>query len=179
MEVMRMRTIVIFQDVYAYNELDEHAKYKVKSIFDYCAFDDAMSSLNKFCDVFDIKITDYSIDMSGGKCAYSYIKWNFKTCEIESLQFNELYEYLYINYSNIINDECSFTGYFLDYSLMFNLVEFLKTPHNTNGIMLFESCIELFLNDLLSDIEYYYTDEAMTEMCNANDYEFTKDGILI
>ena len=172
-----MRTITVEQALYNYNELSENAKYKVQEYLDYPWCEDNMDSLNKFAKLFDLKIVDYSIDLSGSFCSRSYINWRFKG-DIEELQYIRLYKYLSNNYSDYINDKCDLTGYCMDNSLMYHLIGFLKRPYDISITDLFNKCIEEFKKDYLADCEAYYKEENMIEMCNDNEYEFCEDGTL-
>lgn len=174
-----MRTITIQEEIYKYNELSDDAKYNAQMALQYDVCDDNMNSLEKFAELFNLKIKNYEIDLSGGNCCHSFIHWESEqNNEIDEMRHVRLYTYLYNNYRSSINMECSMTGYFMDNSLMFHLVEFLKRPYDINFYDLIQLCIDEFLKDYLNDINEYYTDENMNEMCGANDYEFTIDGKL-
>jgi hypothetical protein len=54
--------------------------------------------------------------------------------------------------------------------------EFTKTG---DAFYAYQQAIESALADIASDVEYQYSAEALTEMIEANEYEFTEDGKII
>ena len=50
---------------------------------------------------------------------------------------------------------------------------------NSTAYEIIKKCLNGWLTQCRTDLEYAYTDEAITELIEANDYEFTKEGELI
>jgi len=60
-------------------------------------------------------------------------------------------------------DDCPLTGACWD----MDIIQGLRCSH-----------IERVLDSLHSDTEYLYSDEGLTELCEANEYEFNEDGSI-
>ena len=143
---------IIETEVYTFDELSDDAKEnaKIELVSEYFWSDAAMGSLYAFADEIGIKITNYSIDWSG--FSHSSIYWEWITDE----------------HTNDITVE-ELTGYCMDFAL-------IEQWSDTKDI---DSAIDAWLNDCQKDYEYQQSDEYMVEHCEANEYEFTKEGKLI
>ena len=76
----------------------------------------------------------------------------------------------------------SFGGYDRDYLSQLNPKDYPLTGvcWDYDLIMgLIEGEPERVLNSLHKDTEYIYSDEGLTELCEANEYEFTEEGELL
>lgn len=143
---------IIETEAYTFDELSDDAKEKAKIelVSEYFWSDDAMASLYAFADEIGIKIIDYTIDWSCS--AISYVKWEWRLDEHKNdLSVEEL------------------TGYCMDFPL---IDEWNKTKD-------VDGAIDAWVNDCQKDYEYQQSDEYMIEHCEANEYEFTKEGKLI
>ena len=143
---------IIETEVYEFHELSEQAKEnaKIELVSEYFWSDDAIASLYAFAEEIGIKIIDYSIDWSCS--AISHVKWEWYLDQHENdLSVEEL------------------TGYCMDYEL---IDEWNKTKD-------VDDAINQLLYACERDYEYQHTDEYMIEHCEANGYEFTKEGTLI
>ena len=144
-----MRTIEV--SVYRYDELNDKAQENVKHTLctEYLDSYDAIETLKKFADEIGIKIFDYSIDWANAN--RSYVKWE-KTHYYHTMFIKEdLY------------------GTWMDYPLT-------KTWNKTKDV---EECILEFLSEIEKDYWNQFEEEYVTDMCDANDYEFTEQGELI
>ena len=144
-----MRTIEV--SVYRYDELNDKAQENVKHTLctEYLESYDAIETLKKFADEIGIKIFDYSIDWANAN--RSYVKWE-KTHYYHTMFIKEdLY------------------GTWMDYPLT-------KTWNKTKDV---EECILEFLSEIEKDYWNQFEEEYVTDMCDANDYEFTEQGELI
>tara|TARA_R100001369_G_C3276009_1_gene161021 strand:+ start:354 stop:788 length:435 start_codon:yes stop_codon:yes gene_type:complete len=144
-----MRTIEV--SVYRYDDLNDKAQENVKHTLctEYLDSYDAIETLNRFADEIGIKIFDYSIDWANAN--RSYVKWE-KTHYYHTMFIKEdLY------------------GSWMDYPLT-------KTWNKTKDV---EECISEFLSEIEKDYWNQFKEEYVTDMCDANDYEFTEQGELI
>jgi len=174
-----MKTMVKEFTVYNFDELSDDAKYRAMDDVEYPWCYENMESLKTFMNLFNIHLTDYSIDLSGGKCSYSYINWSADDSIIMELKYIRLYKYLLNNYEKHINQNCELTGYFMDASLMYHLTEFMKAPYSISGYDLFKKCIEEFKDDYLKDCEGYYSFESFKELSDNNEWLYLEDGSLV
>ena len=143
---------IIQTEVYTFDELSDDAKEnaKIELVSEYFWSDDAIKSLYAFADEIGIKITDYSIDWYCS--AISYVKWEWYLDEHKNdLSVEEL------------------TGCCMDYPL---IDEWNKTKD-------VDDAIDAWLYTCQRDYEHQQTDEYMSEHCESNKYEFTKEGKLI
>ena len=143
---------IIETEVYTFDELSDDVKENVKIdlMSEYFWGDDAISSLKAFADEIGIKIIDYSIDWSCS--AISFVKWEWSLDEHK----NDL----------LVED---LTGYCMDFELIDEWNETKDVDDSINRLLY--SCER--------DYEYQFTDEYVSEHCEANGYEFTKNGKLI
>lgn len=158
-----MKTI----NVYQFNELSEEAKEKAvqqyrSSGFDYAWQDESRDSLKAFCDLFNVKVIDYSI----GTWKHSYIKTNAGNNHFRGwnkAKVNAIPEFL--------------TGYCLDCAF----VEAFKREFEKTGDALysFNEAIGAGLSDWIKDMEWQESDESIAEFLTTNDYQFLENGRMI
>ena len=148
----------------------------------YCWQAENNDSLNGFAEFFNVSIKDWSID----PCGPSH-------CEFDAAEFGldniNRYEYMdnplrgvrlwkYLKAHGYDQPEsCGFTGYCADEWLLDPIRKFIERPDTTSTMQ--DLCDEAGANwakVYLEDWEHTYTDEAITENCEANQYEFTEDG---
>jgi hypothetical protein len=159
---MKIKKIAVF----TFAELGDPAKGQVLAYFrdrvDYPWFSDALDSIKAFVEHFKGRILDYSI---GGEVYRSYVKTTIDQSYFRGVKLKD------IDHTQMP------TGYHLDCTLWGTMKEeFTKTG---DAFYAFQQAIESALADIASDVEYQYSDEALTEMIEANDYEFTEDGEII
>jgi hypothetical protein len=152
--------------VYSFDELSDSSKGKVLAYFgeraDYPYFSEDIDSIKAFVRHFHGDIIDYSI---GGEAYRSYVK---TTIDPSFFRGNKLKE---------IDRDYMPTGYCLDCALWMTMHdEWKKTG---DPYYAFQQAIESALCEIASNVEYQYSEEALTEMIEANDYEFTEDGEII
>ena len=143
---------IIETEAYTFDELSDDAKEnaKIELASEYFWENEATNSLYAFTEEIGIKITDYSMDW----CAYGCI--------------NIEWEWIDKIHTNDITVE-QFTGYCMDFPL-------IEEWNDTKDVA---KAIGAWVNDCQKDYEYQQTDEFMIEHCEANEYEFTKEGKLI
>lgn len=148
--------------VYKFSELSDDAKEKAREWFrdgmEYFWMDDSSESLKAFCDAFGVNIKDYSIGMYGN----SYIETDAKNSNFRGLKLKN------------VNRDSMPTGYCLDCALWNSFYdEFKRTG---DALYAFNEAIDAAKNEIVSDIEYQYTEECVDENIIGNEYEFTEDG---
>lgn len=158
-----MKTI----NVYQFAELSEAAKEKAvqqyrSSGFDYAWQDESRDSLKAFCNLFNVKVIDYSIGTWGN----SYIKTNAGNNHFRGwnkAKVNAIPEFL--------------TGYCLDCAF----VDAFKREFEKTGDALysFNEAIGAGLSDWIKDMEWQESDECIAEFLTANDYQFLENGRMI
>jgi len=158
-----MKTI----NTYSFHELSDQAKetaisnYRSKG-FEYHWRDESHESLNAFCDLFGVKVTDWSIGTWGN----SYIKTDAENSHFRGwnkAKVNAIPEFL--------------TGYCLDCAF---IEEFKKEFEKTgDALYSFNEAIDAGLKDWVSDLEYQESDEYISEHLIANEYQFLENGRMI
>jgi len=160
-----------------------------------------VDSLKKFCETLGITLRDYSLS------AYSYssVDWEYEpdNFALEDLSGMRLRTWIYNNwydklkvgewyhknttgnsyvqrYSNISFDimSCPFTGVCSDNDLIYPIEKFIQKPDNSNLKELIEACMDSFVKAYQADEEDQDSDEAIKDKIEANEYEFTEDGVL-
>ena len=158
-----MKTI----NTYSFNELSEDAKetaisnYRSKG-FDYAWQDESHESLNAFCALFGVKVTDWSIST----WCHSYIRTHAENSHFRGwnkAKVNAIPEIL--------------TGYCLDYAFIETFKkEFEKT---SDALYSFNEAIAAGLKEWVNDLEYQESDEYIADFLTANDYQFLENGRMI
>lgn len=150
LKITQMR--IIETEVYTFDELSDDAKEnaKIELLSEYFWADEAMDSLYAFAKEIGIKITDYSISW----CGYG--------------SMNVEWEWINKIHTNDITVQ-ELTGYCMDFPLI----------EEWNDKKDVAKAIGAWLNECQKDYEYQQTDEYMLDYCEANEYEFTKEGKLI
>ena len=156
---MKIKNIAVF----TFAELSDSAKGQVLAHFrervDYPWFSDALDSIRAFVKHFHGDVMDYQI---GSGVFRSYVKTTVNRSYFRGVKLKD------IDHTQMP------TGYILDCTLWGTMKEeFSKTG---DAFYAFEQAIESALADIASDVEYQYSDEAIIESIEINDYEFTEDG---
>lgn len=155
-----MRTATV--QIYTFDELSENAKDVARNWWrqdlEYFWMDDAMGSVRAFCDHFGVKIKDWSI----GGYSPSWITTDAENANFRGVKLRS------------INRDYMPTGYCLDCALWFTFYdEFKRTG---DALYAFNEAIDAAVKEIVEDIEYQYSDEAVDESIACNEYEFTEDG---
>lgn len=157
-----MRTI----NTYSFDELSEEAKEKALSDYRSNGFEynwkESHESLKAFCNLFNIKVTDWSI----GTYGHSYIKTDAENAHFRGWNKTKV---------NAIPD--FLTGYCLDCAFIDAFKrEFEKTGDARYS---FNEAIDAGLSDWIKDMEWQESDECIAEFLTANDYQFLENGRMI
>jgi hypothetical protein len=158
-----MRTIET--TIYTFEELSDEAKEqaieKQRQYVEYPWFSECLDSLNAFCDEFGIEVKDYTFS----DCYRAHISTNATTKHFRGLKLSSF------------NREAMPTGFCFDCDLRYSFHdEFKRTGDAYHA---FESAIEAFLSSVRKDIEWHYSDEAISEHLLINNYEFTEEGEVV
>jgi len=148
--------------VYKFEELSDSAKDTARQWFregfDYPWFQDSMDSVKAFCKEFNIKVKDYEIGLWG----HSYIDTDAENQHFRGLKLSEF------------KRDHMPTGYCLDCTLWETFVDTWKSTSDPLGA--FKEAIHVAVRDIVSDMEYQDSDEAVDEMLVINEYDFDEDG---
>lgn len=180
------RTYTVTTTVYKYDELDDKAKAKARDWYRSCGDcyhwgEESLASLKAFAEWFGLKIRDYSLGGSDNR--HNHVKWGFdRSDDWMCLEDLRLWKYLNNNPHHLpkLDGSCPFTGYCMDESLLDPIRKFMKRPTinnaGTSWIDILKQCVDKFVVDYCSEVDYAYSDEAIAENIEANEYEFTKEG---
>jgi hypothetical protein len=157
-----MRTVEI--EVYQYSELSEMSKQSARDWYceglDYCWWNDAIKSVKDFCALFNVSVKDYSV----GAFIYSWIETDASNEHFRGWDKKRI---------NALKDK-EITGYCLDFTLTDALIKMYALNGDAKSAFLY--AIDCAVKDIVSDWEYQYSEEAVSEMMEANHYEFDEDG---
>lgn len=107
-----------------------------------------------------------------------YSLWS-KT-EVSFKYYKEGHPVLKTRHSKIqLSNSCVLTGVCYDNDVLNPIYDFLDKPKdNIDFETLISDCIYSLCHSVNSEIEYQYTDEAIIETIEANEYDFDEDGNL-
>lgn len=195
---MREETI----KVYKFSELDPKVQEKVIEQFQnedwlYSWQDENNETLKAFAKIFPVKVRDWEYGWGRERIDFELlIEDNHE--ELTGIRLmkhiiNTYGRYLWkpkflhkgaigrgsvTGYSKIQKEaSCVLTGYCMDESILEPIYNFLKKPEK--GILfgrILKDCLRSWVHACKEDMEYAYTEEAIEEMLEANDYEFTAEG---
>jgi hypothetical protein len=134
-----------------------------------------VDSLKAFCDYFNLSGMDCRIS----PCSYSYASATIQDDDIANLSGVRLFKYIGHNFPIDLSGGCPFTGYCFDENLLDNIREFMKKPDSRTFQELINDCLDSWVKAYVSDLEYTYTDEALRDTCEANEWYFTESGEII
>jgi hypothetical protein len=69
------------------------------------------------------------------------------------------------------------TGYYLDCDLWITFYDVFKASGDAKAA--FEAAIDTWVRQIVADMEYQESDEAIAEMLSINDYEFLESGGIL
>jgi hypothetical protein len=157
---MRTETISLYQ----FHELNDEAKEKalewLREAYEYPWFDDAMASIKAFADTFGVSLKNWEI----GFYRPSFIDTDAKPANFRGFTLKQA---LRLTDSNL-------TGYFLDYDLTEAFYKSFKP--SGNAFEAFTDALHEGCKSIERDLEYSYSDEALTEWAECNEFEFLETG---
>ncbi len=149
-----------------YSELNDQAKQRAKEWYingmEYPFHQENIDSIKAFCGHFGATLKDWSIGGRG-----EYLKTDAENYHFRGFNMEDAKKLVLMGYFPK-------SGTWLDCTLIqsfFN--DFKKTG---DALYAFNQALETALQAINRDIEYQYSDEAVAEMMEANDYEFDEDG---
>jgi hypothetical protein len=157
-----MRTVEI--EVYQYSELSEMSKQSARDWYceglEYYWWNDSIQSVKDFCALFNVSVKDYSV----GAFIYSWIETDASNEHFRGWDKKRI---------NALKDK-EITGYYIDCVLIDALIEMYALNGDAKSAFLY--AIDCAVKDIVSDWEYQYSEEAVSEMMEVNCYEFDEDG---
>lgn len=157
---MRTETINLYQ----FHELNDDAKAKalewLREAYDYPWFDEARDSIKAFCEVFKVIIEHYEFN----PCGYSYVDTDAQNHHFREFTLKDALKLT----------DSSLTGYCLDYDLTQAFYDSFKVSGDAKQA--FEDALRRACKAIDLDIEYSYSDEALTEWAECNEFEFLESG---
>lgn len=195
--------------VYTVKELDADAKEHAyeewwKNDF-YGWYGENTATLEKFCEVFPVKVTNYEY----GPYGPNFVSFHMTTDqdEVENLSGQRLATYIWNNYGYalfkgkyyskpmmrnedgtwkhkhryskiILETSCVLTGYWIDMEILAEVYDFLKKPDSRTFRELMDDCFHGWTKAASADIEASRSMEAFEEDAEANGWEFEEDGTI-
>lgn len=154
-----MQTVEI--QIYHFHELDDRAKERAREWYrancEYTWFSEAKDCLTAFCDHFGVKVLDYSIGENQG-----FVKTDAGQHHFRGIKLSEQ-----------LRDAMP-TGLWLDCELFMHFYDEFKNTGNAKAA--FEDALYNFTRAVRNDVEHYYSDEAIDENIEINEWTFTADG---
>jgi hypothetical protein len=156
---MRTETINLYQ----FHELGEDAKEKalqwLRQAYEYPWFDECVDSLRAFCDVFGVSVKNCELGYGQG----------FVTTDAKNHHFRgfTLKDALRLT-------DSSLTGFCFDYDLTQTFYDSFK--RSGDALEAFSDALHSFCIAVRNDVENSYSDEALTEWSDCNQFEFLESG---
>lgn len=172
------RTIKLYQ----FDELDDRARERAREWYrqgiEYDWGSDNVASLKAFADWFQVRIRDYSLGGSDNRS--QGVKYEL-CCDDNLLGLSgvRLWKYFQNNPHMLpdLSGSCPFTGYYMDETLLNPIRAFLDKPtEGTTYEELIKDSIDEFCHAYAQDVDYQYSDEAVDESIEANEYTFLECG---
>ena len=174
------RTVTTTKEVYKFSELDERAKERAREWYrngmEYHWSSDNLASLKAWADWFYVNIKNWNLGGSDNRNQDVTFDLNIDS-NVEDLRGVRLWKWM--QNQMVLPDlsgNCPFTGYCFDENLLDKIRDFIKHPWDTDYRGLMQDCIDDFCKAYADDVDYQYSDEAVDESIEANDYEFDEDG---
>lgn len=194
---MKTKTI----NLYTIKELKEVSPEGYKNAYyKYCEFkeqdgyvwkSEAIKSIEEFLRLFDctlVSITFNSVYADDFKYIDKYISvWNeeeqsYELLDIEEIKGDKLKEYLNLAHGAMVENyqECSLTGYYLDFTLLTPLYEFMNGNEYQDYSLqdLIELSLHMALEEIDADIEYSLSYEAFEDYSECNECYYDIKGNL-
>jgi hypothetical protein len=139
--------------------------------------DDNVASLRAFCALFNLQRLDYSVSTCGHSWASAEIP---DGDPLEELKGVRLWKYINRHFGRHITKDCPFTGYCMDEAVLQPLRQWLARPGLTTDFEdLVRDCLRAWVSAYVADWESAYSDDALRDMAEANEYEFYENGRLV
>ena len=159
------------------SELNEEAQERAWQehwlINDYPWSKENRDSLEAFCDLFGVRVTEWSY--GGSRC---YINYRVPDWDLYSLTGVRLWKYLINNgYADQIKNVCPLTGYCMDEALLDPIREFLRCPSKDVTMEdLVDEALQAWVTDCDKDYEDYFSFERFKEEAEDMGWLFSEDG---
>jgi hypothetical protein len=156
---MKTETITVL----TFDELSDDGKERAIADYrhaghGYFGIDDGITSLKEFCKHFNVSIKDYSL----GTCSHSYVDTDAKNIHFRHIKLHEF------------SPEYMPTGFCSDVTLWGTFYKDFKATGC--ALQAFNYAIDAWVRDIVADMEYQESDEAIAEMLSINNYEFLESG---
>jgi len=172
-----MRTVAV--KVYKFSELSTAAKERARTMFaaqGYHYEQEAFESLKKLAEHFGSKLVSWEVHFAA--CSHSSAKFaeapEYTSTELGDL-IDELGEYSPESFKG--TGECVLTGYCMDESAIDGLrIAYFAGERDIDRLL--QAGFATWLADCQADFASTLEDDYLVEHCEANGYEFDKDGEL-
>lgn len=169
-----------FVQTFKFSELSDEAKEKVVSNLmehGYSWDSEAIESLEALAEHFNGKLENYSIDFFNSSPSSAKFSMPEMDCETIQKKLNELGTF---NPDTLKGyGDCKLTGVCFDENAIDGFRKEFMTKNETNLNKLMQAAFQEWLKICQEDCEYQFSNEAIQETCEANEYEFLKDGRMI
>ncbi len=164
--------------VYRFDELDERTQQRVIDSWregrEFPWADEWRDSLDEFAKLAPITIRDWSV--GGRDTGVSFYMDDEALGELSGVR---AYKWLLNNgwVDLAAKQDCPFTGYCGDESLLDAIRTAIGSPAKISSLYsVFYGALHGWANDFERDMDYHYSDEAIREDIEANEYEFYANG---
>ncbi len=193
-----MKTIYKKIELYKFHELEKSIQDDVinnyRNVDYFHSGDEYINSLKVFASYTGITISDYSL----GNHSHSYIKWSLDTdFELNEMEGLRLTTWLINNWLPLFSSnkityfkqskrtskikktyDLELTGCYTDHELTQGIYNQINKPDLDLDLeQLIDNSFDAFIEDYKNDLEYWHSDECITEEIENNNYDFLIDGV--
>jgi hypothetical protein len=193
------RTYTTTHTVYKYTELSPESQERARDAArarDWYGdpwAEEWRDTLKRAADAFSVEAGDWSVDVYGRRGTYAnlrvrdddvygrrgttYANLRVRDDDVAELAGVRAWKYLRAHYADAIAEDCPFTGYCGDESLLAPLRAFLARPNTTSTVQdIMDECASAWAYGWRDDIEHQFSDEYVVDDLEVNEREFYEDG---
>jgi hypothetical protein len=175
------RTYTITHTVYKYTELSPESQERARDAarardwYGDAWAEEWRDTLKRAADAFSVEAGDWSVDVYGRRGTYANLR--VRDDDVAELAGVRAWKYLRAHYADAIAEDCPFTGYCGDESLLAPLRAFLARPNTTSTVQdIMDECASAWAYGWRDDIEHQFSDEYVADDLEVNEREFYEDG---
>lgn len=164
-----MRTETITRNIYTYSEASEELKDKIRENFDdgflyEHHMEERINTLKAFADYIGADL-DYSLSCVPSRGEFISVKPHWS------------YHSMYSNLEELLETlgDCVLTGVCYDD----DLINYIKESKESISDEKLKEAFNKYIKSMHEEYEYMLTDEYLSDLCEANNYEFYDDGTIV
>lgn len=160
-----MRQVTEIKTIYKFNTAPDKIKEKIRDFLSVDLYEHNMieriETLKKVAEILNGKL-DYSLSCVPDRGEFISIK----PSNMYELDYTALWELI------DVEKDCPLTGHCYDHGIIDQLTKYSMTDNNLNNIL------NNYIKSIHDEFESMLKDEYLSELCEANEYEFYSNGTI-